>query len=110
MDIDYKRLGQRIKTGRADLRLSQEKLAEACEISSTYISHIETGHAHPSLDVLFKIAAVLQVTPDALLMDSIFHSTEHITAEISRKLNRCTSESIHTINRLIDVILERQKI
>jgi len=109
MAIDYERLGRRIKRQRASMRITQAALAEQCEISNVYISHIETGIARPSLDVLFAIAEKLQVTPDSLLMDSLYHSTEHIRDDIADKLQRCTPESMHLISRLIDGVLENQQ-
>ena len=109
MAIDYTKLGKRVKAQRAKLKLSQAMLAERCDISDIYISHIETGKAKPSLDVLFSIAEVLGVTLDALLIDSIYCSTERLSDEIAAKLKRCTPENMHLINRMIDVVLESQK-
>jgi len=107
--IDYKKLGTRIKERRLHLQLTQEQLAELCQISNIYISHIETSKANPSLEVLFTRAENLEVTPDYLLMDSLYQSTAHIEDEIAGKLQRCSPENIHLINRMIDVVIECQK-
>ncbi len=68
MEINYKRLGKRIKTARLKIDLTQAKLAELCDISNVYISHIENGTAKPSLDILYKLAIFLKVSPDYLFM------------------------------------------
>jgi transcriptional regulator with XRE-family HTH domain len=46
----------RVKQG-----LSQEKLAELAEIDRTYVSMIERGRRHPTLEVAQKIAYCLQM-------------------------------------------------
>ena len=48
-------LGERIRERRMELRLSQEALAELCNVGTTHISHIETGNCIPSLKVFIAI-------------------------------------------------------
>ena len=50
--------------------LSQEELAEIAGISTTHMSHIETGNTKLSLSVIADIAAALRVSVDDLLYDS----------------------------------------
>ena len=40
--IDYKTIGRKIRERRIACNLSQEKLAELCDVGTTHISHIET--------------------------------------------------------------------
>ena len=46
---------------------TQEKLAEICDISTGFLGHIERGTRKLSLDTLFCIATVLNVSIDYLL-------------------------------------------
>ena len=48
---------------------TQESLAEAVDLSTSYVSEIETGKKRPSMKTLEKIAAVLGVPLVALLDD-----------------------------------------
>ena len=48
--INYIILGSRISKRRAELQLSQKQIAEALDCNESYVSKIETGNAHPSLD------------------------------------------------------------
>lgn len=50
--------------------LTQESLADACELHRTYIGSIERGERNISLRNLAKIAEVLQVTAAELITES----------------------------------------
>ena len=53
--------GSRIKELRTLRKLTQEQLAEKCEINSKYLSRIEMGYSFPSFEILNKICSVLHV-------------------------------------------------
>ncbi|WP_126992223.1 helix-turn-helix transcriptional regulator [Thermosipho globiformans] len=46
--------------------LTQQQLAKAINISRKSISHYETGRARPSLDVIIKLAKVLEVSVEEI--------------------------------------------
>ena len=66
--INYKEIGKRIKQKRKELNLTQEKLSEMLEISPTYISEIERGTGISSLATITKIANVLNLDLDYLIL------------------------------------------
>ncbi len=47
--------------------LTQETLAEACELHATYVSQLERGLKSPTLRVLFRLAEAMDTTPSSLL-------------------------------------------
>ena len=53
--MDYYEIGQRIRKVRKTKRLSQEQLAERIGISTTHMSHIETGNTKLSIEVFAAI-------------------------------------------------------
>jgi transcriptional regulator with XRE-family HTH domain len=59
--------GEAIRQMRGELGMSQEALAEACDLDRTYISGIERGARNPSLTNILKIAAALDTRPADLL-------------------------------------------
>ena len=67
-EINYKEMGKRIKQKRKELNLTQEKLSEMLEISPTYISEIERGTGISSLATITKIANVLNLDLDYLIL------------------------------------------
>lgn len=62
----YKALGLNIAYYRKARDLSQDQLAELADISRTHMSRIETAECAVSLDVVFKLCDVLEVTPAQL--------------------------------------------
>ena len=50
-----------IKFYRMQNNLSQQELAEKCETATNYISEIETGRKFPSIEMIEKLATVLNV-------------------------------------------------
>lgn len=54
-------LGQRIRSRREALGLSQEALALRADINRTYVGSLEGGHRNPSLENLAKLASALEL-------------------------------------------------
>lgn len=108
MGIDYGKLGLRLKKRRREMGMTQERLAEYCDVSSTYISHIETGIAKVSLEVLYRVSVALQVTPDYFLTDTI-QSPGYIRGELSNLLDKCNPQTLYTAEKLIEPLVSIQK-
>ena len=63
----YLRFGENVRALRREKHSSQEELSEMVFTTQKYISCIETGRAHPSLEVCLRIADALRVSIDTLL-------------------------------------------
>lgn len=74
--MNRKSLGNRIRTERKRLNLTQEQLAECIGVSSTYVGLIERGERSVTLEILILIANTLHVSIDYLLMDSVEVSSD----------------------------------
>lgn len=53
--------GTRLRTLRMDLGWSQEEFAHRAGLDRTYVSGVERGVRNPTLDVITKFAATLEV-------------------------------------------------
>ena len=67
MNIDYMKVGERIRERRRSGGSTQAQLAEAVDLSTEYICEIETGRKNASLTAIARISSVLGVTVDELL-------------------------------------------
>lgn len=78
------KIGTRIKTLRNSKGLTQEKLAEAANLSPSYISRVENGDSVASLDSLHSIASAMHVGIESFLCDLFIVDPENKTVrEIS---------------------------
>ena len=62
----YRHLGLNIAYYRKFMGMSQSLLAEKVDISRTHMSRIETADCAVSLDIVFKICDVLEISPKKL--------------------------------------------
>jgi transcriptional regulator with XRE-family HTH domain len=60
-------LGDRIRSRREKLHLSQESLADRCGFDRTYISMLERGRRNPAFVNLVKLAEGLEVPLSTLI-------------------------------------------
>ena len=95
--MNYYEIGQRIRKFRKAHQLSQEDLAEKIGISTTHMSHIETGNTKLSLPVFVDIAAALEVRTDDLLDNPTAATTSSSLDEIAAVLDRCTAQEAKVI-------------
>lgn len=65
-----KNIGINIKSERLRQGLSQEELAERCDISRNSVSLIETGKINPTILRVIDIARVLKVDVNTLVKDA----------------------------------------
>jgi len=66
-EIDYIKIGMRIRQARKAKGWSQDVLAKQCGISMSFMGHIERGTRIMSLDTFVNICMALSVDADELL-------------------------------------------
>ena len=66
-ELNYVEIGKRIKLKRKQLKITQEKLAEIIDVSTSFISEIERGTSISSLQTITKIAQTLDLSLDYLI-------------------------------------------
>lgn len=86
--MDYKRLGRRIREERRRLNLTQAELAEAIDISDTYMGAIERGERSLTLDTLVRLVNRLGVTVDYMLADSVSDNDTNIMEQFRQIMDR----------------------
>lgn len=99
--MNYYEIGQRIRKFRKAQGLSQEQLAEQINISTTHMSHIETGNTKLSLPVLVDIATMLHTTTDELLFERTPNQKQAAVEDILGILDACTPQQAKIISEVI---------
>ena len=69
--LEYNKLGIKIRLARTQQNLSQEELAEKCKDSPSFLGHIERVSRKMSLDTLVSIANALGLSTYYLLLDHL---------------------------------------
>ena len=108
-DIDYTKIGQRIRTARQEQGLKQSELGAMVGCSNNHMSHIEIGQTKVSLTMLLRISLALGKNLDYFLMDTPFVSKDTIiNSEIAEKLSKCKPATLVAINKISDIFLEQE--
>ena len=90
MQVDFKIIGKRIQEFRTGCNMTQEQLAEATDLSVSYISYVETAKKKPSLSTIIKIADALDITVDMLLTENLPVSRADYQTEIDILMSDCS--------------------
>lgn len=70
-ELDYAKIGERIRQVRKTKGWSQELLAKKCGISLNFMGKIERGSRKMSMDTFASICMALEAGADALLFGSV---------------------------------------
>lgn len=90
-------LGNAIRAARMARGISQEKLAELLDITASHLKHIESEHRKPSIEVLFRLATLLDLSLDSLLFP------EHLRTPVIHT-EGLTPEEVGAVARLVDLL------
>ncbi len=100
-ELDYVRIGQRIREARNTKGWSQSELAFCAGLNSAYVSHIETGKTKLALPTIVKIANALSVSTDELLCDSLVQTQHVYDKKIAVELGDCDNVELQAFLEII---------
>lgn len=96
-EINWALIGKQIRRYRLNQHLSQMQLAELADVSCVYISNVENGKKHLSLQVLIKVAKVLNVTCDDILSGNQPQDKNEYFGDFSNIMSGCSNSEKRTI-------------
>ena len=108
MHIDYRQIGQHIKTARKSRKLTQEYLAEKLDVSVGYVSQIERGRTKISLDLLAMIATILDYDIVAFLKGVTVETETYLAEDFYDHLRQLTPENRQLLIRIMSCMIEQQ--
>ena len=103
-EINYAKLGLRIKELRLNKGLTQEALAEMICCNVSHISNIENNHTKLSLNVLLAIANSLHTTIDFLLCEQYENVSLALDNELLRVIKDLDNEKKEKLLKLIEIL------
>ena len=66
-DVDYLSIGKRVRERREEMDLTQRDLADAIDVSGSFIGYIERAEKVPSLETVALLSQALGVSLDRLV-------------------------------------------
>lgn len=112
-------LGLRIRTLRKSLKMTQQQLADATQVSRIYIQALESNRRSPSMKLLHRLAAQLGVDTASLLedfprdgqgrlqLDELFAGTEPM--EVWYRSHKLDERDFAMVKKLIEAALSDWK-
>ena len=98
-----------IRNERKDKRITQEELAEMLEVSPTHVKHIESGHRKPSIEILFEIAKILNISLDGVVFSKNESARTDTREKVNRLLDVSDEASLHFILSVLEALREKEQ-
>lgn len=92
MAVDYELIGKRLKEHRLAAQLTQEKVSEASDISTVYLSRIENGKVTPTLDTLATICSVINADLGMVISGCQYDQKEYGNEAVLNLFKSCSPE------------------
>ena len=100
-EVDYIKIGQRIRAARLKLGWQQAEVAFRAGLTTSHMSHIETGQTKVALPTIVKIANALSVSTDELLCDSLVQTQHVYDKKIAEELKDCDNIELQAFLEII---------
>ena len=102
--LDFARIGEKIKEIRISQHLTQEYVANAADVNTSHISNIENNRVKVSLSTLVPICNALNTTVDYILADEYNLKSAVLDEEILHELRSCPDELKEQILKIIKAL------
>ena len=97
-------LREAIRNERKNKRITQEELAEMLEVSPTHVKHIESGHRKPSIEILFELAKILNISLDEVVFPKNRTPNDATRGKIERLLDVSDESSLQFILSVLEAL------
>lgn len=102
-------LREAIRNERKNKRITQEELAEKLDISPTHVKHIESGHRKPSIEILFELTKILNISLDGVVFPKNETSLDVTRGKIERLLDVSDEASLQFILSVLEALREKEQ-
>ena len=107
-------VGERIRSKRLSLGLSQDELAERIDRATKYYSDIERGNCGMSVETMLAIANILDMSLDYLMYGTAsedeLERMEQNDARINHLLSRCNEKQHDYVIRMLELFVASMEI
>ena len=106
---DFRAFGLAIKEARKKQGLTREQVGAMIEIDPRYLTNIENKGQHPSLQVLYDLVSLLNVSVDEFFLssDSLVKSSRRI--QLESKIDNFTDADLVIMESVADGIMKYKR-
>ena len=106
---DFRAFGLAIKEARKKQKLTREQVGAMIEIDPRYLTNIENKGQHPSLQVLYDLVSLLNVSVDEFFLptDNMIKSSRR--RQLEEKINQLTDTDLVIMESVIDGIMKYKR-
>ena len=106
---DFRAFGLAIKEARKKQGLTREQVGEMIEIDPRYLTNIENKGQHPSLQVLYDLVSLLNVSVDEFFLssDSLVKSSRR--RQLESKIDNFTDADLVIMESVADGIMKYKR-
>ena len=106
---DFRAFGLAIKAARMKQGLTREQVGAMIEIDPRYLTNIENKGQHPSLQVLYDLVSLLNVSVDEFFLptDNMIKSSRR--RQLEEKINQLTDTDLVIMESVIDGIMKYKR-
>ena len=109
-NFDFHALGREIKRKRKDRGWTQEYLAQLLDRTPRSIMYVENRGQHPSLNVLFKIATLLEISIDQFFFPAKCSMEDECRKHIDRMLSSMDERELVIMEATAEGIVKSREV
>jgi transcriptional regulator with XRE-family HTH domain len=105
MALDYKIMGERLRSARLNSGMTQDQLAEKLNVSVAFLSRIESGKTRINLIRLNEICTITGVSESYILNGTSEDSPSYLTNDFNNLLKNCPANKRKQIFEIAKIII-----
>ena len=106
---DFRAFGLAIKEARKKQGLTREQVGAMIEIDPRYLTNIETKGQHPSLQVLYDLVSLLNVSVDEFFLSSDSLAKSSRRRQLESKIDNFTDADLVIMESVADGIMKYKR-
>ena len=107
---DYRAFGLAIKEARKKQGLTREQVGAMIEIDPRYLTNIENKGQHPSLQVLYDLVSLLNVSVDEFFLSSDSLAKSSRRRQLESKIDNFTDADLVIMESVADGIVKSKEV
>ena len=107
---DFKAFGAAIKAAREGRKESRKKVGDEMFISPRYLANIENKGQHPSLQVLYDLVSLLNVSVDEFFLPASSQVKSTKRRQLENKIDNFTDADLVIMESVADGIVKSKEV